>query len=51
MTGGEAQLSGWKIIKEMLKHIWPRDHPKLKARVVIALGLLVGAKVSYKILY
>jgi len=40
-----AELAGWKIIREMLKHIWPKKHPKLKARVVIALGLLVGAKV------
>ena len=29
----------------MLRHIWPRDHPNLKMRVVIALGLLVSAKV------
>ena len=46
VTGDEAELSGWRIIREMIKHIWPRDHPKLKARVVIALGLLVGAKVN-----
>jgi len=39
-----AELAGWRIIREMVKHIWPREHPKLKARVVIALGLLVGAK-------
>ncbi len=45
VTGGEADLAGWKIIGEMVRHIWPRDHPALKARVVGALGLLVGAKV------
>jgi len=43
-----AELAGWRIIREMVKHIWPREHPKLKARVVIALGLLVGAKVNQK---
>lgn len=39
-----ANLAGWKILREMVKHIWPRDQPRLKARVIIALGLLVGAK-------
>ena len=45
-TGGEevTKIAGWRIIREMLKHVWPRDQPTLKARVVIALGLLVGAK-------
>ena len=47
ITGGEdvTKVAGWKIIREMLKHVWPRDQPVLKARVVVALGLLVGAKV------
>ena len=45
-----AELAGWRIIREMVKHIWPREHPKLKARVVIALGLLIGAKVRLKVL-
>ena len=45
VTGDTAELAGWKIIREMLRHIWPRDQPSLKARVVVALGLLVGAKV------
>ncbi|XP_065907344.1 iron-sulfur clusters transporter ABCB7, mitochondrial-like isoform X2 [Dysidea avara] len=38
------ETPGWRIIREMLKHIWPQDHPNLKIRVVSALGLLVGAK-------
>jgi len=45
VTGDTARLEGWRIIREMLKHIWPREHPSLKARVVIALVFLVGAKV------
>ena len=45
-TGEEVdKIAGWRIIKEMLRHVWPRDHPKLKIRVVVALGFLVGAKV------
>ena len=39
------KLNGWKIIREMVRHIWPRDKPWLKVRVVSALGLLIGAKV------
>jgi len=28
----------------MLKHVWPKDRPDLKRRVVAAVVLLVGAK-------
>ena len=45
MTNEVVELSGWKIIKEMLKHVWPKDKPSLKVRVVLAVGLLFGAKV------
>ena len=50
MTGDEADLAGWKIIREMVRHIWPSDNPALKARVVGAVGLLVGAKVRESVL-
>lgn len=33
------------ILKSLLKYIWPKDSPGTKARVIIALSLLVGAKV------
>lgn len=42
----KKELSPLLIIKTMVKYIWPRDQPDLKARVVAALGLLIGAKVS-----
>ena len=42
-----TEVAGWKIIREMLKHVWPKDKPGLKMRVVLAMGLLVGAKVSF----
>ena len=44
------KLNGWKIIREMIRHIWPREHPTLKVRVVTALSLLVGAKVGHVLL-
>ena len=45
MTDEVVEISGWKIVRVMLKHVWPKDQPSLKARVVIAVGLLFGAKV------
>lgn len=41
-----VDLNLWRILREMVKHVWPRDRPGLKLRVVVALGLLVGAKVG-----
>eukprot|EP00052_Salpingoeca_macrocollata_P011295 m.86904 g.86904 ORF g.86904 m.86904 type:complete len:674 (+) comp17991_c0_seq6:102-2123(+) len=41
----KAQEVDSRIIRTMFQHLWPRDSPALKARVVTALGLLVGAKV------
>ncbi|XP_012940244.1 uncharacterized protein LOC106012294 [Aplysia californica] len=36
------------MMKSMLTYIWPKDNLRFKIRVVIALGLLVGAKVRYR---
>jgi hypothetical protein len=33
------------IIKQLMRYVWPKDDNGVKARVVIALGLLVGGKV------
>ena len=30
----------------MLNYVWPKDKPAIRARVLVALGLLIGAKVS-----
>lgn len=34
----------YKVLRTMLDHVWPKNEPRLKARVVTALGLLVGSK-------
>ena len=34
----------WMIIKEMSHYIWPKSNPGFKARVVISLSFLLGAK-------
>ena len=45
VDGRELDDKVWPIIKEMLRHVWPKDQPALKARVVAAVGLLLGSKV------
>lgn len=40
-----SSTDGLSIIKRMLKHVWPKDRPDLKRRVVAAVVLLIGAKV------
>ena len=45
VTDETIEISGWKIVRVMLRHVWPKEQPSLKARVVIAVGLLFGAKV------
>eukprot|EP01138_Halocafeteria_seosinensis_P007703 gb/GECG01007871.1/.p1 GENE.gb/GECG01007871.1/~~gb/GECG01007871.1/.p1 ORF type:complete len:761 (+),score=85.16 gb/GECG01007871.1/:1-2283(+) len=44
-TSPTADNSASQIIQTLLKYLWPKGHTKLKARVVISLALLVGAKV------
>ena len=46
VDGRELDHKVWPIIKEMLRHVWPKDQPALKARVIAAVGLLLGSKVS-----
>ena len=43
---GLPSSTGVTILKRMLKHVWPKDRPDLKRRVVAAVVLLIGAKVS-----
>lgn len=43
---GRARVGGLEIIKKMLNNVWPKDQPAVRARVITAVGLLVGAKVS-----
>ncbi|SCV02449.1 LAME_0H00782g1_1 [Lachancea meyersii CBS 8951] len=37
-------MSELKILKDLFKYIWPRGDNKVRTRVIIALGLLVGSK-------
>lgn len=41
----EKNVSNRKMLWSMASYVWPKDKPWIKARVVAALSLLVGAKV------
>ncbi|KAK4199464.1 putative iron-sulfur clusters transporter [Triangularia verruculosa] len=41
----EQRKADWAIMKEMSRYIWPKDSLGDKMRVLLAVGLLVGAKV------
>ncbi|EJT51454.1 ATP-binding cassette (ABC) transporter [Trichosporon asahii var. asahii CBS 8904] len=38
-------LTDWTILKQLASNVWPKDKPGVKARVVLALSLLVAGKV------
>ncbi|XP_071440585.1 iron-sulfur clusters transporter ABCB7, mitochondrial isoform X2 [Hetaerina americana] len=40
----EKKVTGMEMVKSMLSYIWPKDDPSIKNRVMLAVGLLVGAK-------
>ena len=42
----EQRQKDWKIIKNLLVNIWPANDWGVKGRVVLGLGLLIGAKAS-----
>ena len=44
----EKGTVSWKVMKEMMRYVWPKGEASLKARVVFAISLLVGAKVDIK---
>ncbi|KAH8895867.1 iron-sulfur clusters transporter ATM1 [Thozetella sp. PMI_491] len=40
----EQRKADWAIIKDMTKYLWPKHNPWAKARVVGAVGLMMGGK-------
>ncbi|HMR31218.1 MAG TPA: ABC transporter ATP-binding protein/permease [Geminicoccaceae bacterium] len=40
-----ADATGWReVARLVLPHLWPRDEPRLRRRVLVAVGFLVAAK-------
>lgn len=42
----EQREKDWNIIRKLLAHIWPKGDRGTKVRVILALALLIGGKVS-----
>ncbi len=40
----DRKVDGWGVLRSVAPYLWPEGHPGLKARVVIAMALLVLAK-------
>lgn len=39
-------LTGWQLIQRLLKFVWPKDNPAIKRRVLVAVALLIAAKLA-----
>jgi ATP-binding cassette, subfamily B, heavy metal transporter len=39
-----SRREGWATLRRFLPYLWPRDHPGLRARIVLALVLVVVSK-------
>ena len=37
-------MKGRDMLRAMVEYVWPKDNPQVRRRVLLALGLLVGAK-------
>ena len=48
---GSGQVADIRILKSLAGYLWMKDNPEFRFRVVAALCLLVGAKVSYIVIY
>lgn len=44
-TAQEQRKADWAIMKEMSRYLWPKDSYGDKLRVLLSVGLLIGAKV------
>nr|WP_246422420.1 ABC transporter ATP-binding protein/permease [Roseospira visakhapatnamensis] len=45
-TTPEGITGSWRVIGRLMPHLWPRDEPVLRARMVVAMGLLLLAKLA-----
>ncbi|XP_057848038.2 ABC transporter B family member 25, mitochondrial isoform X3 [Cryptomeria japonica] len=43
--GGEKSVADIHILNTLAKYLWLKDNPEFRLRILVALGLLVGAKV------
>ncbi|CAJ0594372.1 unnamed protein product [Cylicocyclus nassatus] len=41
-----TELSGWQVIRHLVHFVWPKGNRAIKRRVLVALCLLIGAKLA-----
>uniref|UniRef100_A0A0N5B194 Iron-sulfur clusters transporter ABCB7, mitochondrial n=1 Tax=Syphacia muris TaxID=451379 RepID=A0A0N5B194_9BILA len=41
---GGKQITGWELVGKMFRYVWPKGNWRIKRRVIVAMLLLVGAK-------
>ncbi|EPB71873.1 ABC transporter, ATP-binding protein [Ancylostoma ceylanicum] len=41
-----AQLSAWEVLQHLVRFVWPKGNKPIKRRVLVALCLLIGAKLA-----
>jgi ABC transporter ATM len=47
VTAKEQRQTDWRIIKTLVKHVWPKNDWKTRGTVVFGFGLLISSKVGY----
>jgi len=47
----DGQVADVKIIRTLASYLWMKDNLEFRVRIIAALGLLVGAKVSDQVAY
>lgn len=47
-TAKEQREADWSILRKLSGHIWPKGDKSTRTRVVLAVALLVGGKVSWQ---
>ncbi|CAJ0944564.1 unnamed protein product, partial [Mesorhabditis belari] len=39
-------ITGWEVVKRLLRFVWPKGNYPIRKRVVVAMALLIGAKLA-----
>jgi len=42
----EGVRGDWRVLRRLMPHLWPKNEPALRARMVVSMGLLVLAKIA-----
>jgi ATP-binding cassette subfamily B protein len=42
----EGVRGDWRVLRRLLPHLWPKDEPGLRARMVVSMWLLLVAKIA-----